>query len=118
MRAEGGLSDGGHEKAVGRWSRTQLTYPSNLLVPIETWLPRDVCLRSISAGGNHSVFLTDEGDVWACGCNYNGTNTILPFTHALARTVTPCGRSGFCISQSVSVLTSGLNLHFKFELMS
>ena len=73
MRAEGGRGDGGHEIAAGGWSRTQLTYPSNLLVPIETWLPRDLCLRSISAGGNHSVFLTDEGDVWACGCNYNGT---------------------------------------------
>ena len=67
-------------EADGR-SRAKLSYPSNLLVPVEAWLPPDVCLRSVSAGGNHSVFLTDEGDVWTCGCNFNGSLTHSP-THA------------------------------------
>jgi hypothetical protein len=52
------------------WRPPKLTFPVNLLLPVEVWLAGTVV--AVAAGGNHSVFLTDQGEVWTSGCNYNG----------------------------------------------
>ena len=42
--------------------RGELSFPGNLLVPLPVWLPPDLSLVAVAAGGQHSVFLTDEGE--------------------------------------------------------
>jgi len=56
----------------GKGGHSFLTYPGNVLVPVYVWLPLDVTIMQVAAGNNHSVFLTNEGDAWTSGCNYNG----------------------------------------------
>jgi len=63
---------GGNGGNGGNSSHSLLTYPGNVLVPVYVWLPLDVTIMQVAAGNNHSVFLTNEGDAWTSGCNYNG----------------------------------------------
>ena len=66
------IGEGHHRDGeVGR-RIPELTFPGNVVVPVPVWLPPSLTIVEVAAGGLHSVFLTDEGDVWVTGCNYNG----------------------------------------------
>ena len=42
-------------------------------------VPLDVDIKQIACGGNHSVFLTCDGDVWVCGSNLNSELGLVDF---------------------------------------
>lgn len=82
---------------------------------------KDAIVKSISAGGHHTLFLTDKGHVFACGSSNHGQlglkskkNRFVPtlvfsLTNKLISKIAAGWRHSIVLTDSHDVYTTGLN---------
>src|SRR4051812_44830537 len=63
------------------------------LVPVQIMALNDTVISSASAGGRHTLFLAQDGDIYSCGYNVGGTlghglndtSTFVPIPRSISR---------------------------------